>query len=357
MHLGTATAEPGEFARGYLDVTDLPTGTPERLPVIIAEGENAGRTLWVTAAIHGDEVTGMAAALDVMDEGLPEELAGTVVCLPTLNPAGLRQTTRHSSYHDQDPNRHFPDADAESTRPPKVQELIDERIYDRFADSADALLDLHTATVGSVPFVIRDRVLYGDRRDEDEAEALATDLSALVDALELPVINEYAAEEYTEQNLQRSTAGAALNEAGIPACTLELGSHSVVEENNRAAGVAAVYRAMVELEMLDGVPDRATGPAIDAPVEFPVNRHLGPHTDTAGIVRHRVDAGDVFEEGDPIADVVTANGQHRTTVEAEHDGFVLGRWEGVAVYENDHLTSLAIRDDGDLVVPRDPDDS
>ncbi|MFT4931603.1 MAG: putative deacylase, partial [Natronomonas sp.] len=173
MDIGTATATPGELARGYLDVTDLPTGTPERLPVIIAEGEGEGPTLWVTAAIHGDEVTGMAAALDVMDEQLPEELAGTVVCVPTLNPAGLRRTTRTSYYHDEDPNRHFPDADAESTRPPKVQKLIDERVYDRFADSADALLDLHTATVGSMPFVIRDRVLYGDRRDEDEANELA----------------------------------------------------------------------------------------------------------------------------------------------------------------------------------------
>lgn len=356
MDLGTATAAPGELARGYLDVTDLPTGTPERLPVIIAEGEGEGPTLWVTAAIHGDEVTGMAAAQDVMDERLPEELAGTVVCVPNLNPAGLRRTTRTSYYHDEDPNRHFPDADAESARPPKVQELIDERVYDRFADSADVLLDLHTATVGSMPFVIRDRVLYGDRRDEEEANELARDLAALVEALDLPVINEYAAEEYTEQNLQRSTAGAALNEAGIPACTLELGSHSVVEEDNRAAGVAAVYRTMVELGMLDAVPDRAEGPAIDAPVGFAVKRHLGPHTDTAGIVRHRVDAGDVFEAGDAFADVVTPNGDHRTTVEVEHDGYVLGRWEGVAAYENDPLASLAVRDDGDLVVPRDPDE-
>ncbi|MFT4931942.1 MAG: putative deacylase, partial [Natronomonas sp.] len=223
-------------------------------------------------------------------------------------------------------------------------------------DSADALLDLHTATVGSMPFVIRDRVLYGDRRDEDEANELAEDLAALVEALDLPVVNEYAAEEYTEQNLQRSTAGAALNEAGIPACTLELGSHSVVEEANRAAGVAAVYRAMVELGMLDAVPDRAAGPGVDAPVGFAVKRHRGPHTDTAGIVRHRVDAGDVFEAGDPFADVMTPNGEHRTTVEVEHDGYVLGRWEGVAAYENDPLASLAVRDDGDLVVPRDPDE-
>ncbi|MFW5896357.1 MAG: succinylglutamate desuccinylase/aspartoacylase family protein, partial [archaeon] len=301
-------------------------------------------------------VTGMATALDVMDEDLPKDLAGTVVCLPNLNPAGLRRNNRTSYYHNQAPNRHFPDADADATRPPKVQELIDKRVFDRFAEPADALLDLHTASVGSMPFVIRDRVLYGDRRDEDEAETLAEDLGDLVDALGLPVINEYAAEEYTEQNLQRSTAGAALNEAGIPACTLELGSHSVVEEDNRAAAVAAVYRTMVDLGMLDSVPDWADGPTVESPVDYPVKRHRGPYTETPGVVRYHVDSGDLIETGDSIADIVTPTGEHRTTVEAEHDGFVLGRWEGVAAYENDFLATLAVRDDGDLVVPRDLDD-
>lgn len=355
MELGTATAAPGELARGHLEVTQLPTGTPERLPVILAEGEREGPTLWVTGAIHGNEVTGMATAQDAMHESLPGALAGTVVCLPTLNPAGLRRGERTSYYHDDDPNRYFPDGEDDSARPPRVQAVIDRRLYDQFADSADALLDLHTAHPGSMPFVIRDRVLYGDRRTESEAESLADDLAALVDCLGLPVVNEYAADEYVEQNLQRSTAGAALNEAGIPACTLELGGHGVVEEDARAAGVAAVARAMVELGLLDAVPEWAPEASVAAPVDYPVKRHVGPHSEAAGLARHRVTAGDVVDEGDPIADVVAADGSHVATVETDHDGYVLGRMT-VPTYENDPVTSMAVRDDDDLVVPRDPDD-
>ena len=352
MKLGTAESRPGELVTGWLDVTDLPTGTPERLPVVIAEGEEDGPTLWVTAAIHGNEVTGLAVAQDVMTDDLPGEIRGTVVCVPNLNPAGLRRNSRTSYYDGDDPNRYFPDPDAESTRPPNVQQLIDERVYEAFADSADALVDLHTAHVGSVPFLIRDRVLYGENRTEDEAHDLADELEAIVEAFGMPVVNEYAAAEYTEQNLQRSTAGAALNNAGIPAFTAELGGHEVVAEDVRAAGVAGVRNVMRELDLLPGDPDPdAVGP--DAPVDYPVKRAVHPHTETPGIVRHRVDAGDAVAEGDVIADVVTPHGESKATVESDHDGYVLGRRHGVAAYENDALASMAVRDDGDLVVPRD----
>jgi predicted deacylase len=373
MQLGTADADPGELDRGYLAVTDLPTGGPERLPVILAEGTEEGPTLWVTASIHGDEHTGLAAAQDVMVDALPDWLRGSVVCVPTLNPAGLRRSTRTSYYHDDDPNRQFPDPESERHRPPKVQELVAERLYDAFADSADALLDLHTAHVGSEPFVIRDRVLYGEResrsdsdrasgtprapRDEAAAEQLAAALADLVAATELPVVNEYPADEYVGQSLQQSTAGAALNGAGIPACTFELGSHSVVEERNRALGVRGVYGVMQHLDMLDSAPggvDAADAPH-EAPVDYPVRRFRGPRTDTAGLLRHRVEAGDSVDAGDVVADVVTPTGEQVGVVESAHDGYLLGR-AGVTAYENDPVASMAVRDDGDLVVPREPDD-
>ena len=349
MHVGTAESAPGELVTGWFEVTDLPTGSPERLPVLIADGEQDGPTLWITAAIHGDEVTAMAAAQDVMAETLETTIDGTVVCLPNLNPAGLRRTSRTSYYHDDDPNRFFPDPDAESSQPPRVQELIDERVYEAFADTADALVDLHTAQVGSVPFLIRDRVLYGTERDEDEAHELAAELGRLVDAFDLPVVNEYAAEEYTDRNLQRSTAGAALNNAGIPAFTVELGSHTVVEEDARELGVRGLVNVMDERGMVD---DEAEPLDVESPVEFPVKRAVHPHTDVAGVVRHRVEAGDAIEAGDVVADVLTPHGERKAAVESEHDGYVLGRYEGVAAYENDPLASLAVRDEGDLVVPR-----
>ena len=357
MELGTASAAPGELARGHFDVTDLPTGTPEQLPVIIANGEADGPTLWITGGVHGDEATGTAVAQDTMRESLPQEISGAVVCVPVVNPAGLRRNARRSYYGNDDPNRKFPDPESDSSRPPEGQERIDERLYDAIVDSADALVDCHTAGVNSSPFVIRDRVLYGERRTQEEAEELAEELESLVEACGLPLLTEYPAEEYVEKGLQRSTAGAVCNAAGIPAFTTELGGHSVVTEDIRAAGVAGNYGVMQELGMLEEWPEDVEEPgAFEAPVEFPTRRFNGPTTETAGLVRHRVEAGDVIEEGDVVADIVTANGERVDTVEADDDGYVIGRNEGLAVYEGDSVLRMAARDDGDLLAPRNPDE-
>jgi len=397
VSLGTASAAPGEVARGWFDVADLPTGAAERLPVVIANGPEDGPVLWLTGGVHGDEATGVAVVQDAMatlaDAAL-SELTGAVVAVPVVSPAGLRRNARHTYYGDEDPNRRFPDADAESARPPKLQERIDARLYaaitgetvegvpGRAAERdggdrepidppvaapagtgvvADALIDCHTAGVGSEPFVIRDRVLFGERRSEDEAVALSDALGRLVDAFGFPAVREYPAAEYVEESLQRSTAGAVLNEAGVPAFTAELGAHSVVDDDLVAAGVAGVLAVAVELGLLgvEAVPESAGTPSdrLDpAPVEFPVRRFRGPTTDAAGLIRHRVAAGDAFAEADVLADVVAATGAERGTVRADRDGYVLGRTEGLAAYEGDPIGSLAVRDDGDLVVPREDDE-
>ncbi|MCU4753014.1 succinylglutamate desuccinylase/aspartoacylase family protein [Halobacteria archaeon AArc-curdl1] len=353
MQIGTATAEPGELEHGYLEVTDLPTGGSERLPVTIACGEQTGPTLWVTGGVHGNESTGIAAVQDVLGSSVPEGLSGTVVCMPMCNPAGIRRTNRHSYYHDDDPNRFFPATDAGDSTGRRVQELIDERLYETIVESADALLDLHTAQVGSEPFVIRDRVLYGEARTESEATALAARLEDFARATALPMVNEYPATEYADRNLHRSNAGAVLNEAGIPALTFELGSHHAIEDPYRAAGVAGVYGAMVHLEMLPEMPAVVQGETttLESPVSYPVRRFVGPRASVAGFCRPQVETGVPFEAGDAIADIVSPHGTVRESLEAPHDGYVLG-WRAPTTYENDAVASLAIRDEGDLVVPR-----
>jgi predicted deacylase len=359
VELGDASATPGELDRGYLTVADLPTGSPERLPVVVVNGSRAGPTLWITGAIHGDEATGMAVAHDAVEAIDPEDLSGQVVCVPTLNPAGLRRNERRSYYHDEDPNRTFPDPESDRHEPRSLQELIATRVYEALVDSADLLLDLHTAGAGSMPFVIRDRVLYGQRRDRPEAEALAANLDAVARATGLPVVTEYEGETYTGRELQRSTAGATLNAAGTPALTLELGSHGVVEESGRRAGLAAVLNVAVERGLLDTFPGQVgvtTDEPPSAPVEYPVKRHLGPRTDEPGICRFRVQAGDPVEAGEVVAEVRTPTGELKRTVESEFDGYLLGRREGTAVYENGALASFAVRDDGKTVVPRDPEE-
>lgn len=362
--------ENGEIYRGYLPVTELPTGTTENIPLIVAEGVDDGETLWLTGSIHGDEATGMAVCQDVVSEALVERLSGTIVSLPNLNPAGLRRTTRRSYYDDEDPNRQFPDVEyvtsdegpaecSSGSRPPSQQEVICRRLFDLFEDHADVLLDMHTASAGAFPFVIKDRVLYdrGLGRTEADASALADEVEGIADAFGLPVMFEYEPEEYIDQGFQSSTAGAALNQAGIPALTVELGAHGIVDEALLAQGVAGVYRVMRHRGLIDddgaAFPDdlgSIPSPLAD-PVETRVRRHVGPHASTPGVVRHEVSAGDVVEAGDTVARIVPPHGDPDagSRITADASGWVIQRYDGLVRYENQPVAMMAVEDDGDRI--------
>ncbi|MDY6818593.1 MAG: succinylglutamate desuccinylase/aspartoacylase family protein [Halobacteriales archaeon] len=349
LTIGTTTATPGETTTGWLEVAALPTGLAERLPVIIAQGETDGPTVWVTGAIHGNEVTGLAAAQDAMADDLPDQLNGTVVCLPIVNPAGVRRNVRTSYYHDDDPNRYFPYQVGEQPRPPRLQEQIDRQLFDLLVDTADALISLHTAGINERAFTILERVRYGPERTKEAAEELAAVTEELVEAFGVPPVREYDVDIQETYGLQRSLECAALNAAGIPAFTPELGSHSVVEEANRRAAVTGIHNVLRAMDMLPGDPEPNTAAPAD-PVEYPVKRVPGPYAPTTGLLRERIEPGDVLEADDPIADIVTPHGEPIETVTADHDGYVLARTDGIAVYENDSIGAIVARDDGELVV-------
>ena len=60
----------------------------------------------------------------------------------------------------------------------------------------------------------------------------------------------------------------------------------------------------------------------------------------------------MIEADEVVAEVVSPHGEVRSEIESDHDGYVLARKEGIAVYENDPLYSLAVRDSDELVVAR-----
>lgn len=351
MRIGSVESTPGETTTGWLTVTDLPTGGDERLPVSITQGTDPGPTLWVTGALHGNEVTGIAAAQDFMTDDIEAQLRGTVVCIPILNPAGVRLDQRNSYYRDEDPNRYFPYDVDERVDPPSVQELIDDRIFERFTATADALISLHEGWINEALYTIIERVRYGEDRTRAEAQALASDITELADAFGLPGIREYDIGIQEAYGLQRSFECAAVNAAGVPALTPELGSPHIIEERYLNAAVTGIHNIMRVLDMLPGEPEPNEA-AFDSPVDYPVKRVDGPVTDVPGIIRHRVDVGDIVAPGDPIADITTPHGAVKTTVETAQEGYVLGRRHGVAVYENDILVSMAARDDGELISKR-----
>ncbi|WP_224450612.1 succinylglutamate desuccinylase/aspartoacylase family protein [Haloprofundus salilacus] len=346
MKLGTAESAPGDVATGYLSVTELPTGQSEQVPVVVVDGEKPGPTIWVTGTIHGDEPTGMEAIHEFVDRIRDEPLAGAVVCIPVMNPSGLRTNARTSYYGGEDPNRYFGIEGGDGETPPSVQQLICDRVYEEIKASADAVISLHTSWIATYPYTIRPRVSYGERREETAARELRDRLVELVDAFGLPAVNQFGHDETTQRSLDHTLTGAAIGD-GIPAFTPELGGRFVVEKDVCEAAVVGLQNVLYASGMVS--EPAAARMAFELPAEDNLKRLVHPHTDTAGVVRYRVREGEWVEPGQVVADIVTPTGETETEVRVEHPGYVLSRYEGVAVYENDPLLDMAVPDDEPLL--------
>src|SRR6185369_15071728 len=94
IQISTAISEPNKIVYGQFKGVGLPTGGSDDMPVIIAQGKEDGACLWITGSIHGNEYSGLSAILTLLGvdgRDFPlDDLRGTVVMMPCLNPAGLR---------------------------------------------------------------------------------------------------------------------------------------------------------------------------------------------------------------------------------------------------------------------------
>ena len=366
LTIGTARAEPGKIVYGSFDAVGLPTGETDRFPILIAQGRKDGPTFWVTGSIHGNEHTGMASIHHLMTPDLVGDLRGTVIGVPTLNPAGMRTGSRSPYYDEADPNRLFPKLLAEPRDPddmPSAIEVAYERLFAIITDTADYLIDLHNAYIGSIPFAFRDLVFFTEGgkdkflRSREEAESLYTRTDEMLTAFGFSVVNEYASDTYLRDNLHRSVSGAALNAAGIPGFTVELGSFLHLDKGVVEAAVTGLKNILRRVGMLPGDIEPITQiPVID--VGYPVRRRLHPYVAEAGIVYPLVREGEIVQKGQPIARLVDVWGRpigpDSGLLRTEFDGWVMCYLSGIMRYANEPVALLAVRDDGSLIVPYRP---
>jgi len=94
IRIGTATAEPGESARGVIPYGTDALGHSMGIPVIVAHGVERGPRLWVNAGTHGDEAEGALALFRLLGQLDLQSLKGTVVAVPMLNPTAFIAGTR-----------------------------------------------------------------------------------------------------------------------------------------------------------------------------------------------------------------------------------------------------------------------
>jgi hypothetical protein len=145
VKIGPLKVEPAERICGRLPVENgvLPDGTKIEIPLIIINGANKGPVFTVFAAVHGTEVTGTPAIINISKKINPKELKGTFIGLPAANPLAFITQSRgwvmDTPQEMRNLNRVFP-GKCDGT----ITERIAYTIFNEIILQSTAILDYHT---------------------------------------------------------------------------------------------------------------------------------------------------------------------------------------------------------------------
>lgn len=138
MQIGNIVAKPGEHVFGYLDVAKSRSGFSADIPVHLFVGSRPGPTLLVEAAVHGSEIIGTVAILNVIEKLNPAEMAGTLIAVPMLNRLGFQLQDRGSRIDGRDLLRLFPGKANGATN-----DRVVHRYFEQVVRQADVMIDFH----------------------------------------------------------------------------------------------------------------------------------------------------------------------------------------------------------------------
>ncbi|MBU6372658.1 MAG: succinylglutamate desuccinylase/aspartoacylase family protein [Alphaproteobacteria bacterium] len=297
--LDAASLARGQVHRFYFHAGDQNTGQAWYVPVMVMQGARPGPRLLLTAAIHGDELNGIAVIHRLFAEIDPKALKGTIVAVPGLNTPGLIAHNRNMPYSNDggggvNLNRIMPgnpDADDPAL-------FYAGRLWSGLlAKAGDRAIDLHTQSRGTVYplYAFADPTVPAARR---LADLLQPDMIKLDPGL-------------------KGTLETALNETGTPAVTLELGAPKRFQPEMITRGVAGVKNVMRDMGMIDGAPK------IDGPAPFVGNQAVSVRARRGGIANVMVAIGDEVKKGQPVATMSDPFGRLTDTYVAPVDGRVV----------------------------------
>lgn len=306
--IGTVRVRPGYAREVELPITRLVTGAEITLPVRVVHGREDGPTVWVTAAIHGDEVVGIEVIRRVLARLNPRTFNGTLVAAPIVNVLGFTAGDRYLPDR-RDLNRFFPGS-ARGSLASRIAHLVMTEVVGR----GEVGIDLHTGSFGRTnhPQV---------RADLDDPRT-----RVLAEAFGAPVM--------INARLRDGSLRAAARERGAAVLLYEAGEAWRFDEWAIEAGTAGVRRVLASLGMIDPVAAPAAPSLVSRSSSWVRARRTG-------ILQIDAVLGQRVTVGDRLGSLSDSFGKTVRLVHADRSGIVIGRTTAPLVNRGDALIHVA----------------
>lgn len=309
IKVGTATVNAGERATVRLPVADLYTGTSLAMPVHVVCGRRDGPVLFVSAAIHGDELNGVEIIRRLLKRKALSSMRGTLLAVPIVNVHGFLDQSRYLPDR-RDLNRSFP-----GSRKGSVAARMAHTFMHEIVDKADFGIDLHTGALNRANLP----QIRGNLDDEQTLQ--------LAKAFGAPVI--------VNSNVRDGSLRQCAADKGMPMLIYEAGEALRFDELSIRAGLRGTMNAMRHIGMLP--LSRKTRPV--SPVLADSTSWV--RAPESGIVIPRVELGSRVTEGDVLAVIGDPVSDEEALVKAPFDGIIIGQSKLPLAHEGDALFNVA----------------
>ncbi len=304
---------PGYRKTFEIDVARLPSGTMESISVSVINGRRPGPRVWLSGAVHGDELNGIEIVRRVVTQLNPRTLAGSVVAVPIVNVFGFLAQSRYLP-DGRDLNRSFPGSMRGSMASRLAYIFMEEIVT-----GSDLGIDYHTAS--------------GHRTNLPQIRA---DLS---DPETLSLARAFGAPFVIDAKLRDGSIREAATSRGIKVLLYEAGQVMRFEPEPIRVGVNGTLRVLTQLGCGDWDVDDPVIPARE------VYKTRWVRAGRAGVTSLDVGIGDEVTKGDTLGTIGDVLGGRRRPIRATESGSIIAANLNPLVNQGDAIAHIAVPDE------------
>ncbi|QKF68365.1 peptidase M14 family metallocarboxypeptidase, succinylglutamate desuccinylase/aspartoacylase-like protein [Arcobacter venerupis] len=284
--------------------------TPTNLPIKIIRGKKDGPVVFVSAAIHGDELNGIEIIRRLRKLNILNKLKGTLILVPIVNVYGIMNLSRYLPDR-RDLNRSFPGS-IKGSLASRVAQIF----FDEIVCKCNLGIDLHTASIhkSNLPQV-RTNI------DDEYTFNLAKSFQA-------PVV--------LHSELRDGSLRSVAQESGIPILLYEAGEALRFHEFSIRIGVKGIINVLREMEMLPSVVRKKN---FKSPIVTRFSTWI--RSSESGMLRTIKALGDTVKKDEIIAYIDEPMGDDSFEIKALFDGVIIGKSEIPLVQEGDAVFHIA----------------
>jgi len=291
--IGGVSIKPGERKQVRIDVAKLYDFTDMNIPVEVIRGKKKGPILFVSGAVHGDEINGVEIVRRLLTKKSLNGLKGTLIAVPIVNVFGFNTMSRYLPDR-RDLNRSFPGIEGGSLTAQLANTFMTEIV-----EHCTHGIDLHTAAVNrsNLPQI---RACLDDEQTQQMAEAF-----------QVPVVLHSA--------LRDGSLRSATRDKAIPTLLFEGGEALRFNEKVIKSGLHGVLSVMRHIGMLRPLKNKSKPKDI-----FVARSSHWIRATYSGILSAKVILGERVKKGQSLGVISDPFGYVKYDIIAKRSGIIIG---------------------------------